>query len=262
MAIKFLQTNLNHCVRAQDLLFQSMAQWSINIAVVAEPYSVSAQAGWVGDLDKTVALVSRGTAGSPPFQGVIKGHGFVAATCGNIAVVGVYFSPNDSLADFEQFLVTVGAIVRQLHPTPVLVAGDFNAKSRAWGRPATNPKGATLEEWAVATGLVVINRGSENTCVRQQGGSIVDITFSSASLARRIQGWEVMVGVETLSDHRYIRFDIDPLISNNARLNGPVRTGPRWAFTKLDRELLKEAAIVETWLPVPDEAVVVESEAS
>ncbi|XP_063372175.1 uncharacterized protein LOC134660374 [Cydia amplana] len=262
MAIKFLQTNINHCVRAQDLLFQSMAQWSINIAVVAEPYSVSAQAGWVGDLDKTVALVSRSTAGSPPFQGVVKGHGFVAATCGNIAIVGVYFSPNDSLADFEQFLVTVGAIVRQLHPTPVLVAGDFNAKSRAWGCPATNPKGATLEEWAVATDLVVINQGSENTCVRQQGGSIVDITFSSASLARRIQGWEVMVGVETLSDHRYIRFDIDPLISNNARLNGPVRTGPRWALTKLDRELLIEAAIVETWLPIPDEAVVVESEAS
>ncbi|XP_063628224.1 uncharacterized protein LOC134805506 [Cydia splendana] len=150
MAIQVLQANLNHCARAQDLLFQSMAQWLINIAVIAEPYTVPARAEWVGDLDSTVALVSRSATSSPPFQGVVRGHGFVAATYEKIAVVGAYFSPNDSLANFEQFLVEVGAIVRQLHPTPVLFAGDLNAKSREWGSRVTDPFGQCLEEWAVA----------------------------------------------------------------------------------------------------------------
>ncbi|KAJ8734914.1 hypothetical protein PYW08_014164 [Mythimna loreyi] len=30
--------NINHCAPAQDLLLQSMAQWSINVAVVSEPH--------------------------------------------------------------------------------------------------------------------------------------------------------------------------------------------------------------------------------
>jgi hypothetical protein len=36
----FLQTNANHCARAQDLLMQVMVEWEIDIAVVAEPYMI------------------------------------------------------------------------------------------------------------------------------------------------------------------------------------------------------------------------------
>ncbi|XP_048005626.1 uncharacterized protein LOC125241279 [Leguminivora glycinivorella] len=208
MAVRVLQTNLNHCARAQDLLFQSLAQWMIGIAVVAEPYSVPPRDDFMGDMDGSVALVTRAAAGVPPPTAVKKGKGYVAALCGEIWFVATYFSPNRCLADFEQFLGEVGELIGRLLPRPVIVAGDFNAKSTAWGSPATDAKGATLEEWAVAAGLALLNEGTAHTCVRQQGGSIVDITFASAALARRVQGWEVMVGVETLSDHRYIRFDV------------------------------------------------------
>ncbi|XP_047996609.1 uncharacterized protein LOC125234422 [Leguminivora glycinivorella] len=264
MALRILQTNLNHCARAQDLLFQSLAQWMINVAVVAEPYTIPPRDDWLGDDDKSVALVTRAAAGGPPPpSGAFKGKGYVGALYGGIWFVAVYFSPNRSLADFEQFLYEVGARVGQLSPRPVIVAGDFNAKSTAWGSPATDARGATLEEWAVASGLAVINQGTANTCVRQQGGSIVDITFASAPLARRVQGWEVLVGVETLSDHRYIRFDVTPSqTQNNPQRTGPAESGPRWALTKLDRELLKEAAIVQAWLPTPEGALEVEEEAS
>ncbi|XP_063620671.1 uncharacterized protein LOC134793075 [Cydia splendana] len=263
MAIQVLQANLNHCARAQDLLFQSMAQWLINIAVIAEPYTVPARAEWVGDLDSTVALVSRSATSSPPFQGVVRGHGFVAATYENIAVVGAYFSPNDSLANFEQFLVEVGAIVRQLHPTPVLFAGDLNAKSREWGSRVTDPFGQCLEEWAVAYGLAVINRGTVNTCVRQQGGSIVDVTFASAPLARRVNDWKCLEDVETLSDHRYIRFNIStPTTVSISPRSLPRGNNPRWALKRLDREVLEEAALVKAWLPAPEGSLDVEVEAS
>ncbi|XP_061719325.1 uncharacterized protein LOC133526648 [Cydia pomonella] len=269
MATRVLQANLNRCARAQDLFFQSLAQWRIGVAVVAEPYSIPPREDWVGDLVGSVARVVRTATGGLPLTNVIRGRGYVGALCGETFYIATYFAPNRQrrrrrLVEFEQFLDELGARVAQLHPRPVIVAGDFNAKSTAWGCPLTDARGATLEEWAVAMGLAVINQGTADTCVRQRGGSIVDITFASVALARRVQSWEVMVGVETLSDHRYIRFDVatPSLTPDNLGRIGPVGGGPRWALTKLDRELLKEAAIIQAWLPVQEEAVAVEEEAS
>jgi hypothetical protein len=248
MALRLLQANINHCARAQDLLCQSMAQWLIHIAVVAEPYSVPPRDNWVGDTNGVVALVSHVATGTPPFERVSRGQGYVAAVVGDITIIGVYFSPNRTLAEFEQFLVEVGAVIGRSHPHPVLVAGDLNAKSVAWGSPATDARGDELLEWAISSGLEIQNRGTVNTCVRQQGGSIVDVTFADAALARRVQSWVVLAGVETLSDHRYIRFDVSASSMTLARPSrSPSSLGPRWVMNKMDRELLKEAAMVQAW---------------
>ncbi|XP_039761836.1 uncharacterized protein LOC120634995 [Pararge aegeria] len=169
MDLNLLQANINHCARAQDLLFQSMAQWSIHVAVVAEPYRVPSGDNWVGDTDGVVAMTSRSIVGSPAFVNVGRGRGYVSAFIDDVMVVGVYFSPSKSLADFEQFLAEVGVLISRRRSGRVLVAGDLNAKSVAWGCPTTNPRGRELEEWATASGLTVLNRGSVNTCVRQQG---------------------------------------------------------------------------------------------
>lgn len=48
-----------------------------------------------------------------------------------IGTVGVYFSPNRNLVDFEIFLVDFGAVVNRYHTRPVLLLGDLNAKSAA-----------------------------------------------------------------------------------------------------------------------------------
>ncbi|XP_046974644.1 uncharacterized protein LOC124540913 [Vanessa cardui] len=128
MALRCLQANLNHSARAQDLLVQ-----------------------------RVVAIVAPAVAGSPAIEGVVRGRGFVVAVIGSVVTVGVYASPNRSLAEFEQLLVEVGALIGQASPNPVLVAGDFNAKSTAWGSPATDARGEALEEWAVSLGLAVIN---------------------------------------------------------------------------------------------------------
>ncbi|XP_013174885.1 PREDICTED: uncharacterized protein LOC106123199, partial [Papilio xuthus] len=127
MALNLLQANINHSARAQDLLFQSMAEWKIHVAVVAEPYRVPSGDEWVGDADGLVALTSRSVAGSPAFADVVRGRGYVAALVGDILVVGVYFSPNRSLADFERFLSEVGVLIGGSRSARVLVAGDLNA---------------------------------------------------------------------------------------------------------------------------------------
>lgn len=246
MAVPFLQANINHSARAQDLLLQSMAEWSIQTAIVSEPYFVPPRDNWIGDREDLVAILSQPAAGSPPFDKVAKGRGCVMAVTGEIAVIGVYASPNRTLAEFEQLLVEVGMLLRQANPHPVIVAGDFNAKSRAWGSSSTDVRGEALEEWAVSTELVILNQGTVQTCVRQQGGSIVDITFASPVLARRIYNWTVRADVETLSDHRYIRFELS---TSAIRISSRSfdREGVRWSLRRLNSELAKEAAIVEGW---------------
>ena len=146
MALQVLQAIINHCARAQDLLVQSLVQWSIQLAIVAEPYSIPTRDNWVADNTRVVALVTQVTAGSPPFSRVEKGAGCVAALVGKLIVVGVYLSPNRILAEFEEFLIRLGEMVERHRPAEVLVAGDLNANSSVWGSAKTDVRGVTLAE--------------------------------------------------------------------------------------------------------------------
>ncbi|CAH2208808.1 jg14054, partial [Pararge aegeria aegeria] len=213
----------------------------------------------VDDLSGSVALILRAATESPSFECIIRGRGFVVAKTGKVVVAGVYASPNSPLADFESLLGNLGIVVSRIHPRPVFVLGDFNAKSAAWGSSITNARGRILEEWAIEQGLVVLNQGSVHTCVRQMGGSIVDVSFASTAVSRRVREWRVMAEVETLSDHRYIRFVLSPLASD-----GQVRglgDGPRWALKRLNKEALLEASIVQAWASVPIRPIDVNEEA-
>nr|XP_049706964.1 uncharacterized protein LOC126056825 [Helicoverpa armigera] len=229
-----------------------MAQWSINIAVVAEPYFVLPRDDWVKDLSGSVTIISSAAAGTPSLEGVKSGRGCVAARFGEIVVVGVYFSPNRTLAEFHNSLLELSVVVGS-YTLPVLVLGDFNAKNLAWGSRHTDARGRMVEDWALESGLVVLNRGSVPTCVRMQGDSVVDISFASPALLPRVLDWHVEEGVETYSDHRYIRFDVSAQNPNAPVLQTP--SGPRWALKHLDRELLLEASVVRAWVSSPDSEI-------
>ncbi|XP_046976662.1 uncharacterized protein LOC124542822 [Vanessa cardui] len=216
---RILQANTNHCKAAQDLLVQTFAEWLVDVAVVAEPYSVPRN--WLGDEDSSVALVARSSTDSPPISLIEKGPGYVAAAWGDIALIGVYFSPNRPLVDFESFLGVLAMVAGRAEQRRVLVVGDLNAKSV---RDSAHLRSAG-------------------------GGSIVDLAFATPSLATHVVDWRVEL-VETLSDHRYVRFDVSIRGSRGARTGGQ-SPFPRWALTRLDQEAAGEAAFVQDWLTPP-----------
>ncbi|CAH2055625.1 unnamed protein product, partial [Iphiclides podalirius] len=194
------QINLNHCAGAQDLLV---------VAEVAEPYCIPAN--WMGDATGTAAIYI--PDGTTPLSVKERGNGFVAADWGKYTIFSVYFSPNKTLAELETLLGDMQAAIRRVAPRPVIVAGDFNAKNTAWGSPATDVRGIAVEDWATESGLALLNCGTAQTCVRVQGGSIVDLSFASPAVAQAVRDRRVMGEVETLSDHLYIRFSV--------RVHGP-----------------------------------------
>lgn len=78
---------------------------------------------------------------SMPCVPLTAGDGYVAVRMGSVVIVGVYISPALHLADFEERLEALGRLVRSLLPGRVVLGGDFNAKSRAWGSPRTDRRG-------------------------------------------------------------------------------------------------------------------------
>ncbi|CAG4978795.1 unnamed protein product [Colias eurytheme] len=161
----------------------------------------------------------------------------------------------------KRFLGEVGSLIQWGRPHQIIVAGDFNAKSVTWGSAASDARGDILVEWLAAQNLVPLNQGTENTCVRMQGGSVVDVTFASPALACRVQGWRVLSEVETLSDHKYIRFEVLPTTGTTRNTNlAPAEKKPRWSLKSLDGHLLELASLIRAWCPKP-EAINVDAEA-
>jgi hypothetical protein len=57
MAIRLLQTNLNHCVETQDLWVQSLAANDFGLDVAAEPWRVPESSNWYSDIAGLVAIL-------------------------------------------------------------------------------------------------------------------------------------------------------------------------------------------------------------
>ncbi|EFN75156.1 hypothetical protein EAI_03652, partial [Harpegnathos saltator] len=74
---------------------------------------------------------------------------------------------------------------------PVIVAGDFNAKSEVWGSRRGDRRGEETVDWAAGLGLHILNEGDKSTFVGQQGESIIDLTWATPAAMGRVQTWRV-----------------------------------------------------------------------
>jgi hypothetical protein len=116
------------------------------------------------------------------------GIGYAVFAWRNFVVAACYISPNCGLSVFKEVLDSVGLWLSAYRRCPALILGDFNAKSALWGFRRTDRRGRLFGEWATGFDLCVVNRGSEPTCMRRSGGSIVDITLATPKTLRRIWG--------------------------------------------------------------------------
>jgi hypothetical protein len=104
---RLLQTNLGRSRQAQDLLFQTIRESGVALAVVDELYRVPDTPDWVGDLNGLIAITWTSALGAP---------GDIAAApiewTGTVTV-GDYVSPNSGMVAFGDFLDEVGECVRR-----------------------------------------------------------------------------------------------------------------------------------------------------
>lgn len=115
---------------------------------------------------------------------------------------------------------------------PLLIAGDLNAHHEAWGGDVTDARGEDLLEWCVSNGLTIVNdNNSTPTFDCNRGKSWIDVTITNNM---NITNWKVQEE-ETLSDHKYVTFEIITAESTNTR-----RAKRTYDFNNTDWKTFKE----------------------
>lgn len=214
-----------------------MAEYNISLAILSEPpYKIRSSSTCFLSKDGTAGILWRpGSNDKWICRSLACGEGFVIAKFGTIKVASCYNLFNVKINTFTRYLDELRNVLAPCMAS-ILVCGDFNAHSVAWGSSTGNRRGEIMERWSAALDLRLLNVGAKYTCVRPQGSSIVDLSWSSPDLVSRIVNWSVLEEVETLSDHVYIEIKINSLDTKTSK----VRTSNRWNFMKLETELFLE----------------------
>lgn len=245
--IRILQLNVNHSWGVQDLLMQRLTEGRFGIGIISEPRRIPENTMWFGDSDKVAAVFWDPREIASHCSLLHQGNGFVVVGNEQLIVISCYVSPRTRSWEFQEFLDRVTDCIERFNGVEMIVAGDFNAKSVLWGERMGNIKGRLLEQWANRHELRLANVGNQPTCVRPQGESRVDLTWSTPGLIDRIRDWEVLDEV-SLSDHLYIVYNVLPVEYNSGFWgNRQEEEYPRWIFKDMDRDRFLEMVQLGYW---------------
>lgn len=226
MAIKVLQCNLNNCKVAQDLMLQWIMEEKINIVAIQEPWRIN-NSRYYANKKETAAIYCNYKISHDACQLIYTGDYVVAVIYKKYTIISCYCSPNVSQERFIQMLDEIEMVINK-QGALIIICGDFNSKSPYWGATSLDTRGQILEEWSSTYDLCLINIGNTATCVRPQGRSVIDLTWSSLDMINKIQDWKVHKDVLTYSDHRYIEFHIDSLQQDQKSKNCSVMWNRRY----------------------------------
>lgn len=198
---------------------QYILEKDIALCIIAEPPIIKeANNQWAFSSDNLACIYYRPEIVRKLAIPKASYDGICEVCIGTQHFVACYLSPNCDRSDALEYMDNLTNIVNSTRD-PILIAGDLNAKSPLWGSSNINWKGQMLEEWIAETDFCIANQGTTATCVRYQGESIVDVTIASTNMIQLITDWKVLEEQESLSDHRYILYEVDinSCINNSSR---------------------------------------------
>jgi hypothetical protein len=105
-----------------------------------------------------------------------------------------------------------------------LIAGcDANAHHIVWGSTGINPRGSSLLEYLVSANLNILNKGNEPTFVVSNRQEVTDLTLGTDKVVDLVSDWHVSDEI-SLSDHRYIQFQVSDIEIFKITYRNPKRT--------------------------------------
>ena len=127
---KFLQINLHRAEAAHDLLYQTAKEQEASILFVSEKYRNPDNSGWHSDNrgDAAIHVLPRVNT---QVSSTERGNGYIRCVLDCTAVYSCYYLLYASVEIFQADLDDLEGSIRQW-PGPIIVAGNFNAKSRSW----------------------------------------------------------------------------------------------------------------------------------
>ncbi|XP_067118874.1 uncharacterized protein [Centruroides vittatus] len=120
-------------------------------------------------------------------------------------LISFYCPPSENLKDSLDMLADT---VQQLQDHPILISGDFNAKSYTWHSPIKDPRGYMVEEFMTQLHLTSLNTSPLPTFSSTNGDSWIDICLGSSKIdTNKIQCYTI--DLHSASDHNYIEIVIE-----------------------------------------------------
>lgn len=206
----------------------------IDVCVVSEPVIIPPAPRWFGSNNKRVGIyINTDSQAKVGYRLVRAGTYYVVVEFGNVHIMACYLPPSISHNEYAAALDAMGQICSD-RTERLIVCGDFNARSLTWDSGLTNWRGELVEEWAALGELRLLNVGRNPTCIRQQGTSTIDLSWSTADLVGRLD-WRILE-VATLSDHVYVEMHMRVGGTSAPRLEDK-----RWNFKKMNTETFVEA---------------------
>jgi hypothetical protein len=150
--------------------------------------------------------------------------------CEELIIASAYF-PHDS--DEPPLTKEMTDIIEhcQSRKRRLIVGCDANAHHILWGSTSTNPRGEHLMEYLVSSNLNILNCSNEPTFAVRNRMEVIDLTLGTNKIGDLVSNWHVSDEL-SLSDHRYICFQIGNIITNYVTFRNPKRT--KWESYKDD----------------------------
>ena len=166
-ATRIVRINMDRNRTTVDFVFRYVKGEDIDITIVAEPNKKAVVTyGWYVNtwLDAAIAVSS----GKLSVVNHGRGSGFEWIKAADMVVYSCYISPRVDFRVVTGYMTKLSRDMRK-HTKPVIVAGDFNAKSTGWDPPQGDRRGILVAEWATQEGLTIANKGDKPTFVREIG---------------------------------------------------------------------------------------------
>jgi hypothetical protein len=160
------------------------------------------QSFWYNDTKGDASIwVTRFNGLHPSEDMMVTEDGLVEIRVGETYCVSGYCSPNVSLGIFDDYVERPGISIRAATKSvdQLIVAGDFNAKSKAWGGTKTDTRGRMLSEVLGRMNLGCL----VSTNQRGTRRSFLDVTSVNDKL-REKHKLSVVIDVYNASDHKYV----------------------------------------------------------
>ncbi|XP_070141062.1 uncharacterized protein [Drosophila kikkawai] len=186
---------------AQDLLTQTVSEQNIDVAILSEPYRPKPEGVWQQSTNGGAAIWS---CGQPPCHLAQRATrpGYARAKFQGTTIYSCYLAPSLHTDEFREIVQEIAQDARGR--SPVIIAGDFNAWSTAWGSTRTTQRGTIILDAFSTLDVCLLNDGRRCTFRKSGRESYIDLTFASPELTRNSY-WEV-THLLTYSDHAAIVF--------------------------------------------------------
>jgi hypothetical protein len=105
----------------------------------------------------------------------------------------------------------------------LFIGCDANAHHLLWGSTATNPREESSVEFLLSSNLNIFNHGIEPTFEVCNRTEVIDMTLGTNKIANLVSNWHVS-DEQSLSDHRYVCFQICNIKINQVTFRDPRKT--------------------------------------